>query len=140
MAPTESGYRIPISKTFVIAVIAVVAVVWLILSNMPPAPPPKEQPKVIKINATQTPPPPQQQQYSVVGLFMCRGEAYRTQKGIIVCGVEMVTDQYVFVRRGWVYAPNSTQFALLGDVSACRLSVGVNMLYLNCTNYVMVSR
>jgi len=60
--------------------------------------------------------------------------------GITICGVEMVTDQYVFIRRGWIYAPNSTQFVILGDVSTCRLSVGVNMLYLNCTAPVMVVR
>jgi hypothetical protein len=140
MAPTESGYRIPISKTSVIVIIAAAAIVWLMLSNMPPAPPPKEQPRVIKVNATPPPPQPQPQPQSAVGLFMCRGEAYMTKKGVMICGVEMVTDQYVFIRRGWIYAPNSTQFIIVGDVSACRLSVGVNMLYLNCTNYIMVAR
>jgi len=137
MAPTESGFKIG-SKTSVIAIVAAAAVLWLILSNLPPAPP-KEQPRVIKINATPPPPPPQQpRQQSVVELFMCHGEAYRTRSGIVVCGVEIVTEQYVFIRRGWIYAPNSTQFTLLGDVSTCRLSVSVNMLHLNCTNPVMV--
>ena len=142
MAPTEHG--MPIStKTIAVAVIIIAVAVWLMLSNMPPAPP-KEQPnKVIRINATAAPqqPPPQQQQLqqNIIGLFMCRGEAYRTRAGITICGVEMVTDQYVFIRRGWIYAPNST-FTLLGDVSTCRLSVGVNMLHLNCTAPVMVVR
>jgi hypothetical protein len=142
MAPSESGYRMPIGKTSIIVIVAVVAVVWLLLSNMPPAPP-KEQHRVIKINATPPPPPPQQpqqQQQSVVELFICRGEAYKTRNGITICGVEVVTDQYVFIRRGWIYAPNSTQFTLLGDISTCRLSVSVNMLHLNCTNPVMVSK
>jgi len=140
MAPTE-GYRMQISyKTAAVAVIAVAAVVWLMLSNMPPAPQqPKEAPRVIKINTTQPPPqPPQQQPQNVVGLFMCHGEAYKTKTGIMICGVEMVTDQYVFLRRGWIYAPNSTQFIVAGDISTCRLSVSVNTLHLNCTNYVMV--
>jgi hypothetical protein len=141
MAPSESGYRMPIGKTSIIVIVAVVAVVWLFLSNMPPAPP-KEQPRVIKINATPPPPQPQPQQpqQSVVDLFICRGEAYKMRNGITICGVEVVTDQYVFVRRGWIYAPNSTQFTLIGDVSTCRISVGVHTLHLNCTNYVMVSR
>jgi len=139
MAPTEHG--MPIStKTIAVAVIIIAVAVWLMLSNMPPAPP-KEQPRVIKINATSpTPPPPQQPHQNIAGLFICHGEAYRAKSGVIICGVEMVTDQYVFIRRGWIYAPNSTQFTLIGDVSTCRLSVGVNMLHLNCTNYVMVVR
>jgi len=140
MAPTASE-GIPINKTIAAAVIIIAAVVWFILSNMPPAPP-KEQPRVIKINATTpTPPPPQQQPpaQQIMSMFMCHGEAYRTKGGITICGVEMVTDQYVFIRRGWIYAPNST-FTLLGDVSTCRLSVGVNMLHLNCTAPVMVVR
>ena len=140
MAPTEHG--MPIStKTIAVAVIIIAVAVWLMLSNMPPAPP-KEQPRVIKINATSpTPPPPQQQpqQQNIASMFMCHGEAYRTKGGVIICGVEMVTDQYVFIRRGWIYAPNST-FTLLGDVSTCRLSVGVNMLHLNCTAPIMVVR
>jgi len=142
MAPTASEGMLINTKTVAAAVIIIAAVVWFILSNMPPAPPPKEQPRVIRINATAaTPPPPQQQQpaQQIMSIFMCRGEAYRTRAGITICGVEMVTDQYVFIRRGWIYAPNST-FTLLGDVSTCRLSVGVNMLHLNCTAPVMVVR
>jgi hypothetical protein len=139
MAPTESA--VPINaKMIAVAVVIIAAVVWIMLSNMPPAP--KEQPKVVKINATATAPPPQPQQQpqSVVGMFMCRGEAYRTRSGIMICGVEMVTNQYVFLSRGWIYAPNSTHFAILGDVSACRFSVGVNTLYVNCTSPIMVVR
>jgi hypothetical protein len=140
MAPTASEHGIPIStKTVAVAVVIIAAAVWLILSNMPPAPP-KEQPKVIRINATATPPPqPPPTQQNIASMFMCRGEAYRTRNGITICGVEMVTDQYVFIRHGWIYAPNST-FTLIGDVSACRLSVSVNMLHLNCTAPIMVAR
>jgi hypothetical protein len=140
MAPTESGFKID-SKYVIVAVVVFAAVVWLMLSNMPPAPPPKEQPRVIKINATQQqpPPPPPQQPQHVVDLFMCDREAYRTRSGILLCGVEMVTDQYVFIRRGWIYAPNST-FVLLGDVSTCRFSVSINKLHLNCTNPIIVAR
>ena len=140
MAPTASEHGIPIStKTIAAIIIIIAAAAWLILSNMPPAP--KEPPRVVKINATTPAPPPAQQpqQQNIIGLFMCHGEAYRTRAGITICGVEMVTDQYVFIRRGWIYAPNST-FALLGDVSTCRFSVSVNMLHLNCTAPVMVVR
>ncbi len=142
MAPTESGYGIPVSyKTIAVIIVVAAAAAWLFLSNTPPAPqPPKEQPRVIKVNATPPPPPPPPQPQSAVGLFMCHGEAYRTKSGIVICGVEMVTDQYVFIRRGWIYASNSTQFVIVGDISTCRLSVSVNMLHLNCTNYVMVVR
>jgi hypothetical protein len=139
MAPTESA--VPINmKTIAVAVVIIAAVVWFMLSNMPPAP--KEQPKVVKINATTAAPAPQPQQQpqSVVGMFMCHGEAYRMRSGIMICGVEMVTDQYVFLSRGWIYAPNSTRFTILGDVSACRFSVGINTLYVNCTNSIMVVR
>jgi hypothetical protein len=143
MAPTESvlGLKRP-GTTTLIVIVAVAVLVWMFLSNMPPAPP-KEQPRVIKINATPPPPPPQPQQpqpQSTVELFMCRGEAYRTRSGIMICGVEMVTDQYVLIRRGWIYAPNSTQFMLLGDVPTCRFSVGINTLYVNCTSYIMVMK
>jgi hypothetical protein len=142
MAPTESAVSIN-AKTIQAAVVMVVIVavaVWFMLSNMPPAP--KEQPKVIKINTTSPPPPQPQQQLTqnVAGMFMCRGEAYRTKIGIMICGVEMVTERYVFLSRGWIYAPNSTQFIILGDVSTCRFSVGVNTLYVNCTSPIMVVR
>ena len=141
MAPTASEHGIPINtKTIAAIIIIIAAAVWLILSNMPPAPAPKEQPKVIRINATATPPPQPPPTQQITSMFMCRGEAYRTRNGITICGVEMVTDQYVFIRHGWIYAPNSTQFAIVGDISACRLSVGVNMLHLNCTAPVMVVR
>ncbi|MFZ8811462.1 MAG: hypothetical protein ACO2PN_25580 [Pyrobaculum sp.] len=140
MAPTESAFKID-SKHIVIVAVVLVVVVWFILSNMPPAPAkPKETPKVIKINATPPPPPSPQQPQTVINLFMCHGEAYRMRTGIMICGVEVVTDQYIFIKRGWIYAPNSTQFTLLGDVSTCRLSVSVNMLHLDCTNYIMVVR
>jgi hypothetical protein len=139
MAPTESAVPINV-RTIAIAVLVVAVVVWLVLSNMPPAP--KEQPKVIKVNATPPAPPPQQQEkpQPVVNMFMCRGEAYKTRSGVTICGVEMVTEQYIFVRRGWIYAPNSTQIMIVGDVSACRFSIGVNTLYLNCTSPIMVAR
>jgi len=141
MAPTESAASIN-TKMIAVAVVVAAAVVWLMLSNMPPVP--REQPKVVKINATAAAPPPQPQQQEkpqlVAGLFMCRGEAYKTRSGITICGVEMVTEQYVFLSRGWIYAPNSTHFAITGDVSACRFSVGVNTLYVNCTSPIMVVR
>jgi hypothetical protein len=142
MAPAKSaGFALPIgNKAIAIILIIAAGALWLMLSNMPPVP--REQPKVVKINATAAAPPPQPQEkpQPVAGLFMCRGEAYRTKSGITICGVEMVTEQYVFLSRGWIYAPNSTQFVVMGDVSACRLSVGVNTLYLNCTSPVMVVR
>ena len=145
MAPTESvlGLKRPGTTTLVV-IVAVAALVWMFLSNMPPAPQPqKEQPRVIKVNATPAPPPLQPQQaqpQNVVELFMCSGEAFRAKNGIMICGVEMITDQYIFIRRGWIYAPNSTQFTLLGDISTCRLSVSVSTLHLNCTSPVMVRR
>jgi hypothetical protein len=137
MAPAESAAQISM-KMLAAAIVIVAAAVWFVLSNMPPAP--KEQPKVVKINATATAPAPQPQPQpqSVASMFMCRGEAYKTQTGIMICGVEMVTDQYVFLSRGWIYAPNSTRFTILGDVSSCRFSIGVSTLYVNCTSPIMV--
>jgi len=138
MAPTESQIGQLSTRTLAIILVVATAVIWIVLANMPRAPPP-QQVKVVKINAT-PPPPPQQQPQSVVNLFMCQGNAFRTSSGVIVCGVDLVTDQYIFVKRGWIYAQNSTSFTLAGDVSSCRFSLSVNTLYVNCTSDIMVAR
>ena len=141
MAPQSGLQSIAVGRTWILIAIIAAAVVWMWLSNMPPAQPPQTAtPRVVKINATtatpQQPAPPPQLQ--TVGLFMCREEAYRTRTGVIICGVEMVTDQHVFLRRGWIYAANATQFSLLGDVSVCKFSVSVNTLYVDCAQPIMV--
>jgi hypothetical protein len=138
MAPTESSIGQLSSKTLAIILVVAAAVVWIVLANMPRAPP---QVKIVKINATQ-PPSPQQptQPQSVVSLFMCQGNAFRMSSGVIVCGVDLVTDQYIFVKSGWIYAQNSTSFRLAGDVSSCRFSLSVNTLYVNCSSDIMVVR
>jgi len=142
MAPT-SGHEMPINtKTFIVIVAVLAAVAWLWLSNMPPAQP--QQPKVVRVNAT-SPPPPQPQTAaptpatSMGSLFMCRSEAYRTRGGVVICGVDMVTDQYVFIRSGWIWAANAT-IRFLGDISSCSFRLGVNMLHLNCTSPIMVAK
>jgi len=140
MAP-QSGLSITAGKTWILIAVVVAAAVWMWLSNMPPTYPPQTTttPRVVKVNATaQVQPPPAQQPLQAIGLFMCRGEAYRTRTGIIICGVEMVTDQYIFIRHGWIYATNATQFTLLGDVSVCKFSISVNMLYVDCAQPIMV--
>jgi len=144
MAPT-SGHEMPINtKTFIVIVAVLAAVAWLWLSNMPPAQP--QQPKVVRVNATSPPPPPPQPQTaaptpatSMGSLFMCRSEAYRTRGGVVICGVDMVTDQYVFIRSGWIWAANAT-IRFLGDISSCSFRLGVNMLHLNCTSPIMVAK
>jgi hypothetical protein len=139
MAPQSGLQSIAVGRTWILIAIIAAAVVWMWLSNMPPAQPPQTAtPRVVKINATAaTPQQPAPPQLQTVGLFMCREEAYRTRTGVIICGVEMVTDQYVFLRRGWIYAANAT-FTLLGDVSVCKFSVSVNMLYVDCAQPIMV--
>ena len=126
----------------IFGIIAIAAAAWLFLANMPP-PAPRPEVKVIKINATQppvtavTPPAPAA---TVTGLFMCPGEAYRTRSGVVVCGVLMVTDQYIMLQRGWIWAPNATAIRLVGDLSACAVRLGVNTLYLDCAQPVMLTR
>jgi len=140
MAPSDSPVGQLSTRTLAIILVVAAAVIWVVLANMPRAPQP-QQVKVVKINATAPPPQSQQpQQQSVVNLFMCQGNAFRTSSGVIVCGVDLVTDQYIFVKRGWIYAQNSTSFALSGDVSSCRFSLSVNTLYVNCTSDIMVVR
>jgi len=142
MAPSGSTIGQLSARTLAIIFVTVAAVIWIVLANMSPAQPPSpQQVKVVKINATAPPPQSQQpQQQSVVSLFMCQGSAFRTSSGVIVCGVDLVTDQYVFVKKGWIYAQNSTSFALSGDVSSCRFSLSVNTLYVNCASDIMVVR
>jgi len=138
MAP-QSGLQSAVGKTWIIIAVVAAAVAWLWLSNMPPAHPQTATPRVVKVNATAPPPQQAPPPLQTVGLFMCRGEAYKTYSGVVVCGVEMVTDQYIFIRRGWIYATNTT-FTLLGDVSTCKFSVSVNTLYIDCAQPIMVAK
>ena len=125
----------------IFGVIAAAAVAWLVLANLPPAAPRQPEVRVIRVNATQPPvtavTPPAA---PVMGLFACPGEAYRTRSGVIVCGVVMVTDQYIMLQRGWIWAPNATAIRLVGDLSACAVRLGVNTLYLDCSQPVMLAR
>jgi hypothetical protein len=143
MAP-QGVPSIAVGKTWILIAVVAAAVAWMWLSNMPPAQPPQTAtPRVVKINATAPPPQPaptpSQPLQSVVELFMCRGEAYRTQTGVVICGVEVVTERYIFLRRGWIYAANAT-FTLLGDVSMCKFSVSVNTLYIDCAQPIAVAK
>lgn len=142
MAPPAGPAGIP-WRHALIAVIVIAAVAWIVISNMPPPQRPAEV-RVIKINAT----PPAQPAAApaapaappVTGLFACPHDAFRTRSGVIVCGVAMVTDQYVMIQRGWVWASNATAIRLVGDISACSIRLGVSTMYLDCAQPVMVLR
>jgi hypothetical protein len=123
-----------------IAVIVIAAIVWIVISNTPPPRPPEV--RVIKINATPpvtaaAPPAPAA---GLAGIFACPHDAYRTRYGVVVCGVLMVTDQYILMQRGWIWAPNATAVRIAGDISACSVRLGVNTLYLDCAQPVMIAR
>jgi len=132
----------------IFGIIILAAIAWLILANLPP-PAPKEV-KVIKVNATPpaaaavtavTPPvTPAAPAAGVAGLFACPYEAYRTRHGVIVCGVVMVADQYVMIQKGWIWAPNATALRIVGDLSTCAVRLGVNTMYLDCSQPVMILR
>ena len=142
--PAAFGGRV---SYIIFGIIVLAAIAWLILANLPP-PAPKEV-KVIKVNATPpvTPAPPAVPTTApaapatgLTGLFACPHEAYRTRHGIIICGVVMVTDQYVMIQKGWIWAANATAIRLVGDLSACAVRLGVNTMYLDCAQPVMVLR
>jgi hypothetical protein len=123
-------------RLIIFAIIVAATVVWVILANQPP-PKPAEV-RVIRVNAT--PPPAAPPAAPVTGLFACPYEAYRTRHGVIVCGVLMVTDQYVMIQRGWIWAANATAIRVIGDLSACAVRLGVNTMYLDCAYPVMIMR
>ena len=140
MAPPATALGGKISY-IIFGIIILAAITWLILANLPP-PAPKEV-KVIKVNATPpavTVTPPAAPAAPVTGLFACPYEAYRTRHGVIICGAVMVADQYVMIQRGWIWAPNATAIRLVGDLSACTVRLGVNTMYLDCAQPVMVMR
>ena len=127
----------------IFGIIILAAIAWLILANLPPPAPRPAEVKVIRVNAT--PPatpaaPPAAPVTGVAGLFACPYEAYRTRHGVIICGVVMVTDQYIMIQKGWIWAANATAIRLVGDLSACAVRLGVNTMYLDCSQPVMILR
>ncbi len=93
----------------------------------------------IRVNQTapaQTP-APQPPSAAAAGLFLCPGDAYKW-RNVIVCNPAQVLDSYVLIQRGWIYAPGNTTLRLQGDISACTLRLGVNTLYIDCAQPVIL--
>jgi hypothetical protein len=117
------------------AVVVFAAVLWLIMANMPQAP--QQQPRVVVVrpsNQTQTPQPPAS---GIGSIFTCPGDAYK-YKNVVVCNPMQVLDSYILIKSGWIWAMNSTIIRLQGDISSCNLRLGVNTLYLDCQQPVML--
>ena len=110
-------------------------VLWAVTSYQP-------RPAVIvtpvRINQTAPPqtPAPQPPGAVAAGLFLCPGDAYKW-RNVIVCNPAQVLDSYVLIQRGWIYAPNAT-LRLQGDISACTLRLGVNTLYIDCAQPIIL--
>jgi hypothetical protein len=109
------------------------------------------RPNVVTITATA---PPQQQQPAIAagappplaalpqaaGPPPCGGVEV-TERWLTVCGAVTMDSQYVYLYRGYIYAPgNLTAFRLAGDTSSCVFSVMSNTLYVNCTSMIAVAR
>jgi len=140
VAPAPSS--IPISpKTVAIGIVIAAAVLWIALANL-------YQPKPIVITATHTatatpaPQPQPQPPPSTSMLMMCQGEAYKTRSGLIICGVTMVDQQYIWLQQGWIAPAGnmSAVFTLIGDTSSCQFQLSVNKLIVNCKSPIAVSK
>ncbi len=122
-------------RTLLIAVVVFTAVLWLVIANMPQAP---QQPRVVVVKPNQTQTPPPQAQIGGVGyIFTCPGDAYK-YRNVVVCNPLQVMDQYILIRSGWIWTMNGTAIRLQGDISQCVLRLGVNTLYLDCQQPVML--
>jgi hypothetical protein len=124
-------------RTLLMAAVVFAAVLWLAMANMPQVP---QQPRVVvvKPNQTQTPQPAGGGGTAGVGyIFTCPGDAYK-YRNVIVCNPLQVLDSYILVQRGWIWAPNGTVIRLQGDISSCTLRLGVNTLYLDCQQPIML--
>jgi hypothetical protein len=126
-------------RTLLMAAVVFAAVLWLAMANMPP--PQQQQPRVVvvKPNQTQTPQLAGGGGTAVGYIFTCPGDAYK-YRNVVVCNPLQVLDTYILIQRGWIWAPNGTALRLYGDISACTLRLGVNTLYLECTQPVMLAK
>jgi hypothetical protein len=130
------------------AFIAIVAIWWMwSVNSSPPRPA-----NVVTITAAQS---PQQQQppaaagapsplaalpQAVGGPPPCPSVEV-TERWLTICGAVTMDSQYVYLYRGYIYAPgNLTAFRLAGDTSSCVFSVMSNTLYVNCTSMIAVAR
>jgi len=132
---------IPINpKTVAVGVVIAAALLWIALANL--FQPPK--PVVVTATPTATPAPQPQPQPppSTSMLMMCQGEAYKTRSGLIVCGVTMVDQQYVWLQQGWIAPAGnmSASFSIIGDTSSCQFQLSVNRLVVNCKSPIAVSK
>jgi len=149
MAPSAGG-GIRLSWQWIAAFLIIVAAIWWIwtVNTAPPRPN-----NVVTITATQ--PPPQQQPPPIAagappplagaggaaaGPPPCQGVQV-TYKWLTICGAVTMDSQYVYMYRGYIYAPgNLTAFRLAGDTSSCMFSVASSTLYVNCTSMIAVAR
>ncbi len=146
MAPSSGG-GIRLGWQWIAAAFIIIVAIWWIWSVNAAPPRPAN---VVTITATQ--PPPQQQQPpiaappplaalpQVAGPPPCGGVEV-TERWLTVCGAVTMDSQYVYLYRGYIYAPgNLTAFRLAGDTSSCVFSVVSNTLYVNCTSMIAVAR
>jgi hypothetical protein len=147
MAPS-SGVGIRVGWQWIAAAfIAIVAIWWIWSVNAAPPRPAN----VVTITATQ---PPQQQPPIAAGVSSPLAALPQavggpppcpsvevTYRWLTVCGAVTMDSQYVYLYRGYIYAPgNLTAFRLAGDTSSCVFSVMSNTLYVNCTSMIAVAR
>jgi len=147
MAPSAGG-GIRLSWQWIAAAFIIFVAIWWMWSVNTAPPRPNN---VVTITAAQ--PPPQQQPPPIAappplagaggaaaGPPPCQGVQV-TYKWLTVCGAVTMDSQYVYLYRGYIYAPgNLTAFRLAGDTSSCTFSVMSNTLYVNCTSMIAVAR
>jgi hypothetical protein len=150
MAPSSNGGLRVGWQWIAVAFVAIVAIWWI--WNVNTAPP--RPSNVVTITATQ--PPPQQQPppaaagvppplataqpVSGLGAPPCPSVEV-TERWLTICGAVTMDSQYVYLYKGYIYAPgNLSAFRLAGDTSSCVFSVMSNTLYVNCTSMIAVAR
>jgi|GEM_PF-3091728 hypothetical protein len=146
MAPSSGG-GIRVSWQWIAAAFVAIAAIWWIwtVNTAPPRPA-----NVVTITATQPPqqPPPAAAPPlagagglgAAAGPPPCQGVQV-TYRWLTVCGAVTMDSQYVYLYRGYIYAPgNLTAFRLAGDTSSCVFSVASSTLYVNCTSMIAVAR
>jgi hypothetical protein len=122
-------------RVLLMGLAVLIIILWAVASYQP-------RPTVvvtpIKINqTTPTQPAPQPPGAVVAGLFLCPGDAYKW-RNVIVCNPAQFFDSYVLIQRGWIYAPGNATLRLQGDISTCTLRLGVNTLYIDCAQPVIL--
>jgi len=126
-------------KWIAVGLVAFVAVLWVALTNT--FQPPK--PAVVTVTPAKTEAAPSPQPAPAApSLLMCPTEAYKTRSGLIICGVTMVDNQYVWVQSGWIAPAGnmSAAFTLVGDTSSCQFQLVANRLVVNCKNPIAVGK